>query len=124
MDGIASNPDDPDAPLADRLLLALGMWPQYVEQLGVDEVLAAAVEFRSRAHLFPMAAEDYGTAAAEREDLRSRLIAAEGVVSAAERVMASQVPAGVLEERSVDVRSIDSLRDALAAYISTINQED
>lgn len=69
---IASHPDDPTAPLADRLLLALGMWPSYVEQIGADECVEAAVIIRTQAHKFPMAAEDFGT---ERE-LRDELVGA------------------------------------------------
>lgn len=68
---IASHPDDPTAPLADRLLLALGMWPKYAEELGVDAVLDAAVSFRTAAHLFPMVQEDYGTVADERDCYRT-----------------------------------------------------
>ena len=47
------------------IMLALGMWPNYVAQLGVDEVIEAAVTLRTAAHLYPMACEDYGAAAEE-----------------------------------------------------------
>lgn len=70
---IASHPDDPTAPLADRLMLALGMWPNYVEKLGVEAVLDAAVALRTKAHQFGFAAEDYGDAAA-------KLVIAEGLL--------------------------------------------
>ncbi len=56
----ASHDDDPEAPLVDRLLLALGMWPSYVTELGEDAVIEAAVVIRGNAHRYPMAAEDYG----------------------------------------------------------------
>lgn len=70
---IASHPDDPDAPLADRLLLALGMWPDYVDQLGVDAVLDATVMLRSDAHRYPMVCEDYGAVADHRDRLQEAL---------------------------------------------------
>ena len=70
---IASHPDDPDAPLADRLLLALGMWPDYVDQLGVDAVLDGTVMLRSDAHRYPMVCEDYGAVAADRDRLQEAL---------------------------------------------------
>ena len=60
-DRIASHDDDPHASLVDRLLLALGMWPFYVDDLGPDALVKAAAKIRSDAHRFPMAAEDYGT---------------------------------------------------------------
>lgn len=69
----ASHPDDPTAPFADRLLLALGMWPTYPEQLGEEAVLKAASSFRWDAHRFPMACEDFGTQADEIERLRAAI---------------------------------------------------
>lgn len=68
---IASHPDQPDDPLANRLMLALGMWPNYVAQLGVDVVIEAAVTIRTAAHLYPMACEDYGAAAEESDHYRA-----------------------------------------------------
>ena len=70
---IASHPDDPTAPLADRLMLALGMWPSYVEELGVEAVLDAVVALRTKAHQFEFVAEDYGDAA-------GKLMIAEGLL--------------------------------------------
>lgn len=70
---IASHPDDPTAPLADRLLLALGMWPKYVEELGVDAVLDAAVRIRSEAHRYPMVCEDWGALRDRHEALLTEL---------------------------------------------------
>lgn len=66
-DRVASHPDDPEAPFADRLLLALGIWPHHIEQLGPlgeNEAVGAAAIIRSDAHKFPMVAEDFGN---ERE---------------------------------------------------------
>lgn len=73
-DRIASHPDDPNAPLADRLLLALGMWPKYVEELGAEEVIAATAQIRSDAHRLPMCSEDYGIMSQELQSLRADLI--------------------------------------------------
>ena len=70
---IASHPDQPDDPLANRLMLALGMWPNYVAQLGVEEVGEAAVTLRTAAHLYPMACEDYGAKCDEVERYRDAL---------------------------------------------------
>ena len=70
---IASHPDDPTAPLADRLLLALGMWPSYVDELGVDAVLNAAVALRTNAHQLSFVSEDYG-------DVSARLAEAEELI--------------------------------------------
>jgi hypothetical protein len=64
---IASHPDDPDAPLADRLLLALGIWPHHAVEAGDDEVVEAAVIIRSNAHRYPMVTEDWGTVRADLE---------------------------------------------------------
>jgi len=60
--------------LADRLLLALGMWPSYVTELGEQAVIDAAVVIRGNAHRYPMAAEDYGRV----DDTRVALV--EGVL--------------------------------------------
>jgi hypothetical protein len=73
---IASHPDDPAAPLADRLLLALGMWPSYIDELGGEPgeaVIEAAVLIRTQAHLYSFAAEDFGTARDEADRLREAL---------------------------------------------------
>lgn len=67
--GPASLPDVPAAPLADRLMLALGIQPSYVEELGVEEVLGAAVIIRTQAHRFPFAAEDFGAERVLRDAL-------------------------------------------------------
>lgn len=64
---IASHPDDPSAPFADRLMLALGIWPHHAEQAGREAVLDAAVMIRTDAHKYPMVVEDYG-AQADRLD--------------------------------------------------------
>lgn len=65
---IASHDDDPAASFADRLLLALGIWPHHAEQIGQEETLDAVVMIRTAAHKFPMAAEDFGTERELRED--------------------------------------------------------
>ena len=70
---IASHPDQPDDPLANRLMLALGMWPNYVAQMGVEAVVEAAVTLRTAAHLYPMASEDYGAKCDEAELYRDAL---------------------------------------------------
>ena len=70
---IASHADQPEASLAERLLLALGMWPDYVEQLGADALIEAAVLIRSDAHRYPMVCEDYGAKCTEVDDLRTTL---------------------------------------------------
>jgi hypothetical protein len=71
---IASHPDDPSAPFADRLLLALGISPRHAEQAGDEQTLDAVVAIRTAAHRYPMVVEDYGTAAEERDELRHALI--------------------------------------------------
>ena len=79
---IASHPDQPDDPLANRLMLALGMWPNYVAQLGVEEVVEAAVTLRTAAHLYPMACEDYGAKCDEVERYRAVIDRAIDLLSA------------------------------------------
>lgn len=61
---IASHPDDPSASLADRLLLALGIWPDHATQVGRTAVVDAAVQIRTDAHKYPMVVADLS---AERE---------------------------------------------------------
>lgn len=72
-DRIASHPDDPDAPFADRLLLALGVHPNHVTGpaavITEDDAVAIAAQFRSDAHRYPMVCEDYGTQRDEAEGL-------------------------------------------------------
>lgn len=74
---IASMPDEPDAPLARRLLLALGLDLEQLEELLGDPAVAAdaavecAVEFRNQAHRTPMITEDWAAERARREDLES-----------------------------------------------------
>lgn len=63
----ASHPDDPSAPFADRLLLALGIWPHHIAEMGEETAIEAAVIIRGNAHKFPMAAEDYGNERDQRE---------------------------------------------------------
>lgn len=74
---VASHADDPSASLADRLLLALGIWPHHARQAGDDEVVKAAVKIRTRAHREPMIAEDWSSERALREELEERLRVAE-----------------------------------------------
>lgn len=66
-DRLASHPDDPSAPFADRLLLALGIWPQHVAEMGEDAAIEAAARIRGDAHKFPMVAEDFGNEREQRE---------------------------------------------------------
>lgn len=74
---IASMPDEPDAPLARRLLLALGLDLAQLEEMFGDETAAVeaavevAVAFRNEAHRAPMVAEDWAAERARREDLES-----------------------------------------------------
>jgi hypothetical protein len=82
-DRCASLPDDVSAPLADRLLLALGMWPSYVGELGADEVVATAAMIKSAAHRYPMAAEDFGTQSAMRQELEDAVREAIGFLISA-----------------------------------------
>lgn len=56
---IASHDDDPDAPFADRLLLALGISPAHVAQVGEQAAIDAAVLIKTDAHKFPMLVEDF-----------------------------------------------------------------
>lgn len=66
-DRVASHPDDPEAPFADRLLLALGIWPDHVAEMGEQTAIDAACIIRTNAHKFPMAAEDFGNEREQRE---------------------------------------------------------
>src|SRR5258708_29274698 len=66
---IASHPDDPNAPLATRLMLALGIWPVHAMDVGDNAIVEAAVIIRNQAHRFPMAAEDFGTERGLRDEL-------------------------------------------------------
>ena len=74
---IASLPDEPDAPLERRLLLALGLNMDVLEELFGDPAAAAdaavecAVAFRNEAHRAPMITEDWAAERARREDLES-----------------------------------------------------
>ena len=68
---VASHPDDPEASFADRLLLALGMWPNYRETIGDLDLLDAAVKIRSDAHRYPMVCEDYGAKCNELDEMRA-----------------------------------------------------
>lgn len=70
----ASHPDDPNAPLADRLMLALGMWPSYVDELGVEEVIEAAAQIKWDAHRFSMCSEDYGALSQRYENLKEAIV--------------------------------------------------
>lgn len=67
VDRMASHQDDPEAPFADRLLLALGIWPHHVAEMGEQTAIDAACIIRRDAHKFPMAAEDYGNERDQRE---------------------------------------------------------
>lgn len=66
-DRMASHPDDPEASFADRLLLALGIWPEHVAEMGEQTAIDAACIIRRDAHKFPMAAEDFGNERDQRE---------------------------------------------------------
>lgn len=70
----ASHPDDPGAPLVDRLLLALGISPRHAAQAGDDETVEAAVLLRTQAHKFPMVVEDWGVAREELDALREAAV--------------------------------------------------
>lgn len=72
---IASHDDDPSAPLAERLLLALGIDPAVVAEFGEQTVIDAAVLIKTYAHKFPMVSEDYGAQQVEIDRLRSFLVA-------------------------------------------------
>lgn len=72
---IASLPDEPDAPLVRRLLLALGLdlADLLVEDRAAAQDLAVelAVKFRNEAHRAPMITEDWAAERSRREDLES-----------------------------------------------------
>ncbi|HVM07166.1 MAG TPA: hypothetical protein VM345_01785 [Acidimicrobiales bacterium] len=77
----ASHPDDPSASFADRLLLALGIWPVHVNELGQEAAIEAAVQFRWDAHRFPMVCEDFGTERELRTELTKALRGVETILA-------------------------------------------
>lgn len=65
-------PDDPKAPLVDRLLLALGITPEQATKAGDAAVVEAAEAFRTASLRYPMVVEDWNAERARREELEGR----------------------------------------------------
>lgn len=69
----SSHPDEPTASFADRLLLALGIWPHHAQEFGEDVAVDAAALIKAQAHRFPMAAEDFHYERERREDAEAEM---------------------------------------------------